>query len=165
MLCWREKVICHRCQYVSQMYNLYEEIEAGKPRRKPATANVGLNIGLSNTSIGPSNVRKIFLSTNIPVPSRSGLQKCTNAVCTIIENVNKSDMKARRKSLKTINLLRGQPETDIAIQSDGMFNNPPYSGIRKTPIQPATQCSYSDVENVTSKEASYHHGECKQIVQ
>ena len=59
----------------------------------------------------------------------------------IIENVNKSDMKARRKSLKTINLLIGQPETDKAIQSDGMFNNPPYSGVRKTPIQPATQCS------------------------
>ena len=60
-------------------------------------------------------------------------------------------MKARRKSLKTINLLRGQPETDIAIQSDGMFSNPLYSGIGKTPFQPATQCSYSVVENVTRK--------------
>ena len=89
------------------MYNLYEEIKTGKPGRKPATANVGLNIGLSNTPIGPSNVRKIFLSTctNIPAPSRRGLQKCANAVCKINENVNKSDMKARRKSLKTINLL------------------------------------------------------------
>ena len=87
-------------------YNLYEEIKTGKPGRKPATANVGLNIGLSNTPIGPSNVRKIFLSTNIPAPSRRGLQKCANAVCKIIENVNKSDIKARRKSLKTINLLR-----------------------------------------------------------
>ena len=74
MLCWREKVICDRCQYESQMYNLYEEIKTGKPIRKPATANVGLNIGLSNTPIGPSNVRKIFLSTNIPAPSRRGLQ-------------------------------------------------------------------------------------------
>ena len=60
-------------------------------------------------------------------------------------------MKARRKALKTINLLRGQPETEIAIQSDGMFNNPLYSGIGKTPFQPATQCSYSIVENVTKK--------------
>ena len=106
MLCWREKVICDRCQYESQMYNLYEEIKTGKPVRKPATANVGLNIGLSNTPIGPSNVRKIFLSTNIPAPSRRGLQKCANAVCKIIENVNKSEMNTRRKSLKTINLLR-----------------------------------------------------------
>ena len=60
-------------------------------------------------------------------------------------------MKARRKALKTINLLRGQPETEIAFQSDGMANNPLYSGIGKTPFQPATQCSYSIVENVTKK--------------
>ena len=32
-----------------------------------------------------------------------------------------------------------------------MFNNPLYSGIGKTPFQPATQCSYSVVENVTRK--------------
>ena len=151
MLCWRERVICDRCQYISQIYNLYEEIKTGRPGRKPATANVGLNIGLSNTSIGPSNVRKICLSSNIPAPSRRGLQKCANVVCKSIENVNKSDMKARRKALKTINLLRGQPETEIAIQSDGMFNNPLYSGIGKTPFQPATQCIYSIVENVTKK--------------
>ena len=43
MLCWREKVICDRCQYESQMYNLYEEIKTGKPGRKPAMANVGLS--------------------------------------------------------------------------------------------------------------------------
>ena len=115
MLCWREKVICDRFQYVSQMYNLYEKIKTGKPGRKPATANVGLTIGLSNTPIGPSNVRKIFLSTNIPAPSKGCLQNCANTVCKLIENANKSDMKARRKSLKTINLFRGQPETDIAI--------------------------------------------------
>ena len=60
-------------------------------------------------------------------------------------------MKARRRSLKTINLLRGMPETEISVQCDGMFNNPLYSGIGKTPFQPATQCSYSVVENVTSK--------------
>ena len=151
MLCWREKVICDRCQYVSQRYNLYDEIETGKPGRKSATANVGLNIGLSQTPIGPSNVRKLCLRTNIPAPSRRGLQKCANKVCKTIENVNKSDMKARRKTLRTINLLRGQPETEIAVQSDGMFNNPLYSGIGKTPFQPATQCSYSVVENVTNK--------------
>ena len=147
----REKVICDRCQYVSQRYNLYDEIETGKPGRKSATANVGLNIGLSQTPIGPSNVRKLCLSTNIPAPSRRGLQKCANKVCKTIENVNKSDIKARRKTLRTINLLRGQPETEIAVQSDGMFNNPLYSGIGKSPFQPATQCNYSVVENVTNK--------------
>ena len=151
MLCWREKVKCDRCEYVSQRYNLYDEIKTGKAGRKSATANVGLNIGLSNTQIGPSSVRKLCLSTNIPAPSRRGMQKCANAVSKTIETVNKSDMQARRQTLKTINLLRGQPETEISVQCDGMFNNPLFSGIGNTPFQPATQCSYSVVENVTKK--------------
>ena len=116
-----KRVICDRCQYVSQRYNLYDEIETGKPGGKSATANVGLNIGLSQTPIWPSNVRKLCLSTNIPAPSMRGLQECANRVCKTIENVNKSDMKARRKTLRTTNLLRGQPKTEIVVQSDGMF--------------------------------------------
>ena len=66
-LCWREKVVCDQCPYTSQRYNIYDEIETGKPGRKSATANVGLNIGLSQTPIGPSAVRKLCLSSNIPV--------------------------------------------------------------------------------------------------
>ena len=121
---------------MSHRYNLYDETETGKPERKSATANVGLNTGLSQTPIGPNSVRKLCLSTNIPAPSSRGFQKCANKVCKTIENVNKSDKKARRKTLRTISLLRGQPEK--AVQSDGIFNNPLYSGIGKTPFQPAT---------------------------
>ena len=82
------------------------------------------------------------------------MQKCANSVSKTIETVNKSDMQARRQTLKTINLLRGQPETEIAVQCDGMFNNPLFSGIGYTPFQPATQCSYSVVENVTKRNRS-----------
>ena len=60
-------------------------------------------------------------------------------------------MKARRQGLKTINILRGRPAGEISVQSDGIFNNPLYSGIGKTPFQPATQCSYTMVENITPK--------------
>ena len=90
-------------------------------------------------------------NTHWPQLSQKDLQKIANAVLKLLKNVNKSDMKARRKSLKTIQLLRGQPKTDIAIQSNGVFNNPLYSGIRKTPFQPAPQCSYLVVENATRK--------------
>ena len=51
-LCWREKVICDRCQYVSQRYNLYDEIETGKPGRKPATANAGSILGWVKPPLG-----------------------------------------------------------------------------------------------------------------
>lgn len=151
MLCWRERVICDQCHYMSPKYNLYNEIETGKVGRKTATANIGLNIALSQTPIGPSSVRKICLSTSIPAPSRRGLQNCANKVSKEIEKVNKNDMKARRQGLKTINILRGRPAGEISVQSDEIFNNPLYSGIGKTPFQPATQCSYTMVENITPK--------------
>ena len=60
-------------------------------------------------------------------------------------------MKARRQGLKTINILRGRPVGEMSVQSDGIFNNPLYSGIGKTPFQPTTQCSYTMVENITPK--------------
>ena len=151
MFCWRERVICDRCSYTSKKYNLYDEIETGKVGRKTATANVGLNIALSQTPIGPSSIRKLCLSTSIPAPSRRGLQKTANKVSKVIEEVNKRDMKARRQGLKTINLLRGQPAGEISVQSDGVFNNALYSGIGRTPFQPATQCCYTMVENITPK--------------
>ena len=94
---------------MSQMYNLCEEIKTGKPRSKPTKANARLNIALRKPTLAPA------------MSERSAkLCKCS---FKIIENVNKRDMKARRKSLKTIKRLRGQPETDIAIQSDEMLNN------------------------------------------
>lgn len=150
-LCWRERVVCDSCSFTSQKYNLYNEIQTGRPGRKPATANVGLNVALTQLPIGPTSVRKMCLSSNIPAPSRRGMQTCSTKVCKAIEKVNIGDMKTRREGLKTINRLRGRPANEIAIQSDGVFNNPLYSGVGKTPFQPATQCSYSVVENITPK--------------
>ena len=43
------------------------------------------------------------------------------------------------------------PDAKKVNETPGMFSNPLYSGIGKTPFQHATQCSYSVVENVTRK--------------
>ena len=53
--------------------------------------------------------------------------------------------------LKTINKMRGHPESHIDVEGDGCYNNPLYSGIGKTPFQPATQSCYVVVENMTDK--------------
>jgi hypothetical protein len=47
--------------------------------------------------------------------------------------------------------LRGAPQNEIAIQSDGVYNNSLWSGVTKTPYQPATQMAYIVAENVTGK--------------
>lgn len=72
-------------------------------------------------------------------------------VCKAIERINTADMKERRNALKKINRLRGRSENEINIQADGIYNNSLYSGVGKTPFQPATQCSYVVVENMTHK--------------
>ena len=76
-LCWREKVVCNRCKYKSPGFNLYEDVDSGKPRRKAASVNVGLIVALTQITIGPSSIRRLYLGSNIPAPSRSSMN--TNA--------------------------------------------------------------------------------------
>ena len=53
--------------------------------------------------------------------------------------------------VKTVNKIRGMPENEIIFQADGMYNNSLFSGVVKTPFQPATQHSYVVAENVIPK--------------
>lgn len=150
-LCWRERVKCELCTYTSTLTNIYAEVSTRRPGAKSATANLGLNIALTQTPIGTAGMRKLFLGSNIPAPSERGMQKCATKVSKIIADENVRDMKVRRTELKLINQLRGRPENQIAIQADGLYNNALYAGVGKTPFQPATQCTYTVAENVTSK--------------
>lgn len=146
----REAVVCSICDYKSRMYTLYEEVDTGARGRKSADLNLGLQVGLSLSPIGPTGYRRLCLSSNLAAPSCVSLQKTANKVNKQIINENIKDMKRRRQRLKQINILRGlkSPE-NINVQSDGMYNNPLYSGVGKTPFQPATQMVYSVAENET----------------
>ena len=83
------------------------------------------------------------------LPSRKSLQKTLNKVMPLIESVNKADMSHRCHQLEDVNTLRGSDSPHaIPVQSDGMYNNPLYSGVGETPFQPATHTVYSFTENV-----------------
>ncbi|CAC5382461.1 unnamed protein product [Mytilus coruscus] len=43
----RQTLICARCSYISEKYSLYEELETGKPGRKPSKLDTGVHVGLS----------------------------------------------------------------------------------------------------------------------
>lgn len=148
---WREAVKCDKCRYKSAVFPLYEEIKTKGRGRRSATANVGLNIALTQTPIGFASVRKIFIGANIPPPSTKGLQTCANKVCKLVKSENIMDMKSRRQQLKKINSWSNRPKNEINIQCDGMYNNNWYSGVGRTPFQPATQCTYTVAENITNK--------------
>ena len=145
----REQMICTHCNYRSKFYPLYEEIVTNKRGRKPARVNVGLAIGLSKTPIAAAGFRRLCLSTNLPPPSAHGIQDMSNKVLPEIEKISKSDMRKRREKLKEVQRQKGCSENVIDVQSDGLYNNNLYSGVGKTPFQPATQVIYSMAENIT----------------
>ncbi|VDI21388.1 Hypothetical predicted protein [Mytilus galloprovincialis] len=148
----RQQLICTKCDYKSKRYTLYEELESGKPGRKASKLDTAIHVGLSQSPIAYSGIQKIFLSGNILAPTTSSLQRRANTVMKQIEQINKQDMKRRRNDIVEINKLRGKENPHaISVQMDGMYNNPLYSGVGRTPFQPATQTIYTAAENETSK--------------
>ena len=119
-LCWREKVVCDICKYKSPGFSLYKEVDSGKWGQKAASANVGLNVALTQTPIGPNSIRRLCLGSNIPAPSKSSMYTSAGKVCKEIERINIIDTKSRRNVVKTVNKIRGMPENEITVQADGI---------------------------------------------
>ena len=148
-LVWRERAVCNHCDYTSRMFVLYNEVDTGKCGRKSADINMMVQIGMTQTSISATSFNKILLSAGLDAPSVPGLQKSANKINPIIENANQQDMKSRRKLIRKINLYKNQPENEISGECDGVYNNSLYSGVGRTPFQPATQAVLSFAENET----------------
>lgn len=148
----RLSLACSKCKFKSNRFSLYEEIETGRAGRKASKLDTSVHVGLSQTPISHTGIRKIFLSGNIQVPVSSSLQRRSNIVLDKVQKVNKTDMQKRRNEIVEINALRGKENPHaIKMQSDGVYNNPLYSGVGRTPFQPATQTIYSGAENETEK--------------
>ena len=57
------------------MYKLYHEVETGRRGRKPEAPNIGLQVGLQESTTGIVKSRVIFASMNVPSPCISAMQK------------------------------------------------------------------------------------------
>ena len=82
-IAWLERAKCDRCNYVSKKFKLYKEVEKTKTSRggqKTAKTNISTQIGLMQTLIGNTALRKVLLSANIPASSSKGLQKTSKFV-------------------------------------------------------------------------------------
>ena len=148
---WVEQWVCRMCGYRKAKSRLYKEISTPKAGRKCADINKSVHVGLTQMPIGPTSMRKLLMSAHVPPPSRQQLQATSSSVCEDIKAANTLDMHARREDLKNINILRGDASNVIDIECDGAYNNKLYSGVGRTPFQPATQCNYVVVENSTNK--------------
>ena len=152
---WRMRIICAEgCGYHSNMHNLYEEVETASPHRGPkaVAANIGIQIGLTHSMVSNTAFRNVLMAANVPPPSARVMQQTANKVCDAITVLNEQDMAKQREHLRDVNEGRGLPrDAPIRAEGDGRYNNPLRSGAGNTPFQPATQSTYTIIENSTEK--------------
>lgn len=149
-LCWKEKMICSKCTFISECKKLYYEVAKDGRGVKPAIPNIGIQVGLSQSMISNTACRRILMSAHIPAPCMSAMQKNTNTVHEKIVRLNESDMSTRRRQLHANNELLDLPrDAPIRVEADGRYNNSLQSGAGKTLFQAGTQAVYTMVENQT----------------
>ena len=149
-LAWQERFKCDVCGFVSNYHKLYEEVESNKRGRKAAKINIGAQIGLMHSPISNKNFSEILNTANIISPSMSALQKCSNKVSELVEQINRDDMKSIRENLVKENKLLGlSNEKLVRVESDARYNNPIFSG-GNTPFQAGTQVSQVMCENMSN---------------
>ena len=70
-LCWKMSLHFLHCEYQSGMHTLYNEVDTGScGKKKTATSNVAIHVGLQDSTTGITKMRHILAATNTPHPSR-----------------------------------------------------------------------------------------------
>ena len=128
-LCWQCCLRCTKCGFMSGIYKLYNEIETGKRGRRPAAPNVGLQVGLQESTTGNVKGRLILTCLNLPVPNRSVMQRTANKVATATATMTLADLAKKRENVKRVNRLRGLPENSpINIAMDSRYYSATITG-------------------------------------
>lgn len=149
---WREKLTCMKCGYLSPRRKLYTTVASMKRGAKAATINVGIQVGMLQTGMGNSGLRKVFNAANCPAPGKSSMQKTSNKVCKMAEKTNKDDMKRICNELKEVKRARGLCEdAPINVEMDARYNNPISGSGGATPFQAGTQMTNATSENLTGE--------------
>ena len=85
---------------------------------------MALHIGLQDSTIGITKIYHILAATNIPPPSRCGLQRNADRVAAITAQVAMDNLKQKREQTKEINILCGLPENaPIKLSMDVRYNS------------------------------------------
>ena len=149
---WKCAMTCTNCTYMSEKYKLYNEVENGGERGpKPAAIGHGIQVGLSKQGMGNKGITEVLASANIKPPSRTTLQKKSNEVAGIVQEINEEDLKMQLEKIRDYNIAIGfEPHHPIPAEADGTFNNGLFSQVGKTPFQGATQASFTVSENLTA---------------
>ena len=132
-LCWKQNLRCVKCGYTSTMFKLYHEVPTEKAGQRSAAPNVGLQVGLQESTTGIAKGRVIIASLDVPPPYqsclRSSMQRTANKVGNATATMTLADLAKRHDHMKTINKLRGLPEdAPVTISMDSRYSSARITG-------------------------------------
>ena len=88
------------------MFKLYHEVPTEKAGQRSAAPNVGLQVGLQESTTGIAKGRVIIASLDVPPPMyQSSMQRTANKVGNATATMTLTDLAKRRDHMKTINKL------------------------------------------------------------
>ena len=145
------KLECRNCEYKGKAEKMYHEMEkplnsfsesgeGGSNRgNRASTLNASLAAAVTNSMIGVTQCRRLFLEIGVDVGAASTLQ----ILCNQVSDLTK--MLARNSMDKGLEELKEQAKKGKAthISGDAMYNN--RSGSRPGPCQAGTQVVYTSV--------------------
>ena len=112
-----------------KMFKLYHEVPTEKAGQRSAPPNVGLQVGLQESTTGIAKGRVIIASLNVPPPYRSSMQRTANKVGNATATMTLADLAKKRDHMKTINTLRGLPEdAPVTISMDSRYSSARITG-------------------------------------
>lgn len=137
---------CDKCNYTSLPQKMYQELNTGRPGKKPSTLNLALGTGLLNSPIGVTTFRELMLHIGIDPGSETGLQKIMNKSGEIVTRLAEENMADERQKLR-------QYES-VAVACDARYNNPISSG--NSPFQGGSQAVFTVTEDMSPEKKVIH---------
>ena len=122
-LCWSERLMCDKCNYVSPKHKLFECVETGCRGRPSADLNVRLQVALAHSMISNTAFQRILATLCVPPPASTGMQHMANKVGEDMIRLNQQSMRCARARLRKMNVAKGMDEnTKIRAGIDCKYN-------------------------------------------
>ncbi|XP_019624491.1 PREDICTED: uncharacterized protein LOC109470151 [Branchiostoma belcheri] len=152
----KEALSCKACGYKTTATELFQRADTRRPGARGPLA-VKLNIQAVTPGVkdryGPTALKPLFASLDIPDPGRTTMQKKMTEASEVYADLNKAQMEQNCATLAEVKRHRieaGLSETSTIItESDAAYNNPPKGRSRG---QPGTQAECPTFEKETGQD-------------
>lgn len=121
----RMKLKCKECNFVGDIARPFKEApRQGKRGPAPAASNIALQVGVQETAIANTGLRTILSSINLSPPTTRTMQKYADAVGKNTVQLNQTDMNAKLRAIRNVNIVRGVADpSKINIETDARYNS------------------------------------------